>query len=77
MQVGFTRVSAFRLRPVAKMSRTRTPQHPIKCSASLNDTMIHSSYIIGKGMILWVMFTSGINYFVYKDIGDKNKKKDE
>lgn len=35
-------------------------------------------HAIGKEMILWVMFTSGLNYFMYRDIREKqNKDKDK
>ena len=46
-------------------------KYPTQTKATFVDTIVHQSEIIGRGFILFVLFTSALNYFYYKDITSK------
>lgn len=48
-----------------------------KISCSAMPDMVELSATIGKGLTLWVMFTSGLNYFMYRRINRKYNDNDK
>ena len=39
---------------------------PVTMAMSIN--IEETAYLVGKGLTLWVMFTSGLNYLMYRKI---------
>ena len=56
-----------------RLPRLRKRRVPQKISCGLD--MSELSYHVGKGLTLWVMFTSGLNWLYYRNIRKKNDKK--
>lgn len=70
---------------------TSTPARPVRNvprrSSSLNEFVIQQSYIIGKGLTLFVLFTASLNWMYYRglreykeeqeNMTDKDKDKDK
>lgn len=46
----------------------------IKTQASLVETLEYSSYIIGKGIIVFTMFYCSLNWLHYKNLREQNEK---
>jgi len=40
----------------------------------MNDVLTTSSYYVGKSIILFTMFYSGLNYFHYKNLREEAEK---
>ena len=57
---------------------TYVPRHPyrnVTCKAmDMNDALTTGSYYVGKSIILFTMFYSGLNYFYYKNLREEAEK---
>ena len=49
------------------------------CRASLSEVLITQSYLIGKGLTLFVLFTAALNYLYYRRIREdyENRSKND
>ena len=58
---------------------TYVPKHPymnVTCKATdMNDVLTTGSYYVGKSIILFTMFYTGLNYFHYKSLREEAEKK--
>ena len=56
----------------------RQDKRRLECRAMSPEMIDHTAHVlVGQGLILWVFFTSSLNYFMYKDIRGKQNKKDD
>jgi hypothetical protein len=58
---------------------TYVPKHPFRnvtCKATdMNDVLTTGSYYVGKSIILFTMFYTGLNYFHYKNLREEAENK--
>ena len=40
---------------------------------NLGQQLVDTSYIVGKGLCLWVLFTSSMNWFMYKKSNEERE----
>lgn len=53
-------------------TRIITPRRMVKCKAFI--PLEQTTYYIGKGIILFTMFYTGLNYFYYKRLREEEEK---
>lgn len=60
------------IRPIAKRPYLHrafvSNRRIIPCRASLSEVLITQSYLIGKGLTLFVLFTTTLNYLYYRSL---------